>query len=585
MGSEYKRIILLKGLELINDYQFSIVKSLLAHDLGLTSNMQEEYNKVKIADLMEKKFPGAACVDKLIDLFKDMPPLKDIVKQLRNEKMKVAKKMKTTEETPKKKPQQARVGPTAFATTASSAQLCERAEGTTASQCRFAKCRHSGHLLRARQKRGKRFRDLNTLTSPPLYRRVRSQAGNATRAPWRTPIFRRLELFPSQRRGGSSRGLSASVNISPRGLSALPPLTHCPPLGDSRGHPGVSQDATFPKRKPVAKGTAAAKKNKGFQPQTLPACHSGASTAAALGFLPPPQTSSSAPSVSAFPEVPLPVHPLPGFVAPGDRPCCPSQASQLPGAKGLPLLRMVKGQHQAAPRGRVFQQGPLTVLVLKATEPFEYKSAEEGRSGMFHATVATPSQFFHVKVLNSNLKEKFTKENIITILDYYECKGILEINKTSSVYEANPFQSIVVPNSIIKRANETPKIDNLYKQASGTFVYGLFLLHEKKVNRKTTVYEIQDNTGIMEVLGTERWHNIKCDKGDKLRLFCFQLKTIDQKLKLTCGTHSFIQVIKARKSKKEPVGFDLKVEFDMMHSPPDHFMGFHSDLVKTEDFY
>lgn len=436
MGSEYKRIILLKGLELINDYQFSIVKSLLAHDLGLTSNMQEEYNKVKIADLMEKKFPGAACVDKLIDLFKDMPPLKDIVKQLRNEKMKVAKKMKTTEETPKKKPQQARVGPRALAPTTSSALLCERAEGTTASQ----------------------------------------------------------------------------------------------------------------KRKPVAKGTAAAKKNKGFQPQTLPVCHSGASTSAAVGFLPPPQTPSSAPFVSAFPE-------------------------------------MMKGQHQAAPRGRVLQQGPLTVLVLKATEPFEYESPEDGRSRMFHATVATPSQFFHVKVLNSNLKEKFTKENIITISDYYECKGILEINKTSSVYEADPFQLIVVPNSITKRANETPKIDNLYKQASGTFVYGLFLLHEKKVNRKTTVYEIQDNTGVMEVVGTERWHNIKCEKGDKLRLFCFQLKTIDQKLKLTCGTHSFIQVIKARKSKKEPVGFDLKVEFDLMHSPPDHFMGFHSDIVKTEDFY
>lgn len=56
------------------------------------------------------------------------------------------------------------------------------------------------------------------------------------------------------------------------------------------------------------------------------------------------------------------------------------------------------------------------------------------------------------------------------------------------------------------------------------------------------MYEIQDNTGTMEVVGTERWHNIKCEKGDKLRLFCFQLKTIDQKLKLTCGTHSFIQV-------------------------------------------
>lgn len=138
----------------------------------------------------------------------------------------------------------------------------------------------------------------------------------------------------------------------------------------------------------------------------------------------------------------------------------------------------MKAPHQAAPRGRVFQQGPLTVLVLKATEPFEYESLEEGKNRMFHATVATPTQFFHVKVLNSSLKEKFTKENIITILDYYECKGILEINKTSSVYDADPFQLIVVPNSIIKRASETPKIDNLYKQASGTFVYGLFLLHE-----------------------------------------------------------------------------------------------------------
>ncbi|XP_022346813.1 myeloid cell nuclear differentiation antigen-like [Enhydra lutris kenyoni] len=440
MGSDYKRIILLKGLEVINEYQFSIVKSLLAHDLGLTANMQEEYNKVKIADLMEKKFPGPACVDKLIDLFKDMPPLKDIVKQLRNEKMKVAKKTRT-EETPKKKKQQGGAGPMPVAATtsrSSSALMCQTQEGAAASQ----------------------------------------------------------------------------------------------------------------KRKTAAKGTAVAKKNKVAPPQTGPVCHLGGSTSAAASYLPQPQASASAPFFPAFPQ-----------------------------------NQMVKGPHQAAPRGRVLQQGPLTVLVLKAMEPFEYESPEEGKNRMFHATVATPTQFFHVKVLNSSLKEKFTKENIITILDYYECKGILEINKTSSVYEADPFQLIVVPNSIIKRANETPKIDNLYKQASGTFVYGLFLLHEKKVNRKTTVYEIQDNTGTMEVVGTERWHDIKCEKGDKLRLFCFQLKTIEQKLKLTCGSHSFIQVVKAKKSKKEPVNFDVKVEFDMMNSPLDQLMGFNSGLVKTEDFY
>lgn len=438
MGSDYKRIILLKGLEVISEYQFSIVKSLLARDLGLTANMQEEYNKVKIADLMEKKFPGPACVDKLIDLFKDMPPLKDIVKQLRNEKMKVAKKTRT-EQTPKKKKRQGGAGTApAAAPTSSSAPKCGTQEGAAASQ----------------------------------------------------------------------------------------------------------------KRKTAAKGTATTKKNKVAPPQTGPTCGLGGSASAAAAGPPQPRASTCAPFFPA-----------------------------------LPQNETVKAPHQAAPRGRVFQQGPLTVLVLKATEPFEYESPEEGKNRMFHATVATPTQFFHVKVLNSSLKEKFTKENIITILDYYECKGILEINKTSSVYDADPFQLIVVPNSIIKRASETPKIDNLYKQASGTFVYGLFLLHEKKVNRKTTVYEIQDNTGTMEVVGTERWHDIKCQRGDKLRLFCFQLKTIDQKLKLTCGTHSFIQVVKAKKSKKDPVNFDVKMEFDMMNSPLDQFMGFNSGLVKTEDFY
>lgn len=68
-----------------------------------------------------------------------------------------------------------------------------------------------------------------------------------------------------------------------------------------------------------------------------------------------------------------------------------------------------------------------------------------------------------------------------------------------------------------------------------------FLL-QKRVNVKNTIYEIRDNTGKMDVVGKGKWHNIGCKEGDKLRLFCFQLRTIDQKLKLTCGNHSFIQV-------------------------------------------
>lgn len=46
----------------------------------------------------------------------------------------------------------------------------------------------------------------------------------------------------------------------------------------------------------------------------------------------------------------------------------------------------------------------------------------------------------------------------------------------------------------------------------------------------------------MDVVGNGKWHNIKCEKGDKLRLFCFQLRTVNRKLKLVCGSHSFIKV-------------------------------------------
>ncbi|EPY85714.1 hypothetical protein CB1_000351024 [Camelus ferus] len=184
----------------------------------------------------------------------------------------------------------------------------------------------------------------------------------------------------------------------------------------------------------------------------------------------------------------------------------------------------------------------MTVMVLKATELFEYESPDKGKSTMFHATVVTASQFFQVKVLNANLKEKFIKQKVITISDYFECKGILEVNEASSVSEAGPDQKLEVPNSIIKRANETPKIDNLHKQASGTFVYGLFELHQKRVNVKNTIYEIQDKTGKMDVVGNGKWHDVQCKEGDKLRLFCFKLRTIDRKLKLACVDHSFIKV-------------------------------------------
>lgn len=94
MEKECKKILLLKGLQPLSDDQFSMVKSLLDTDLELTPKMKDDYTKVKIADLMQKKFRGITCVDKLLELLKDIEGLGDIVKTIRNERRKVMKKYK-----------------------------------------------------------------------------------------------------------------------------------------------------------------------------------------------------------------------------------------------------------------------------------------------------------------------------------------------------------------------------------------------------------------------------------------------------------------------------------------------------------
>lgn len=401
MANEYKKILLLKGLELMDEYHFIIIKSLLAYDLGLTTKMQEEYNRIKISDLMEKKFQGVACVDKLIELAKDMPPLKNLVNNLRKERSKVARKMKAQGVVLMKKINQEEVGLVAPAPTAR-----------------------------------------NTLTS---------EVGE------RIPVAQ--------------------------------------------------------KRKTLNKGKTEAKRIKVPQEQSEPPRPSGASTSAATDHPPLPHTSSSTPSNTSFAQ---------------------NQQTQ--------------AQCQVDSRRNVPQKDPVTVMVLKATAPFKYESPEHGKSTMFHATVASKTQYFHVKVFDISLKEKFIRKKVITISDYSECKGVMEIKEASSVSDFD--QNFEVPNRIIEIANKTPKISQLYKQASGTMVYGLFMVQKKSIHKKNTIYEIKDNTGSMDVVGNGKWHNIKCEKGDKLRLFCFQLRTVNRKLKLVCGSHSFIKVIKAKKNKE-----------------------------------
>ncbi|XP_012517305.1 PREDICTED: gamma-interferon-inducible protein 16-like [Propithecus coquereli] len=207
------------------------------------------------------------------------------------------------------------------------------------------------------------------------------------------------------------------------------------------------------------------------------------------------------------------------------------------------LLKQPKplANSQVTPRKTDLRKGPMVVMVLNAADPFAYESSEKETKAMFHATVATEKKFFHMKVFNINLKKKFTRKRNIIISDYLENDHLLEVNEASSVSEAGPDQKIEVPNNIKRRAKETLPIDIIKKQASGTIVYGLFMLHKKIVNKNNTIYEIQDNTGHMEVVGKRKCHDIPCEEGDKLQLFCFRLRKKKQTSKLISEIHSFIQ--------------------------------------------
>ncbi|KAM9686350.1 gamma-interferon-inducible protein 16 isoform 5-T10 [Trichechus inunguis] len=401
MVNEYKKIVLLKGLEVINEYQFNMIKSLLAHDLQLNKKAQHEYNRIQIADLMEDKFQGAACLDTLIELFQDIEDLKDLAKTLKREKIKVEKKIKL-KRTPVKNRKQETTSSATPAPTTSKAPTSERAEDTPAGQ----------------------------------------------------------------------------------------------------------------KRKSTTKENPGTKRNKASQEQNQTPCPSAASTSVTTGHPPPPQISSSTPSSTSLPEE--------------------------EGERGVASTTVQNQRSKAAARRSVLQKNPMTVMVLSATKPFEYESPEKGKNTMFHATVITESKYFQVKVFNTKLKQKFTRKKVITISNYFQYKGILEVNEASFVSEAGPDQKIDVSKNSIRKAKKTPNINTLHKEASGN-VYGLFTLHKKTVNKKNTIYEIQDRTGKMIVVGKGKCHDIKCEEGDKLQLFCFRLRKTDQGRKLTSENHSYIE--------------------------------------------
>ncbi|XP_025770925.1 pyrin and HIN domain-containing protein 1-like [Puma concolor] len=464
METECKRILLLKGLQPLNDDQFSMVKSLLDSDLGLTSKMKEDYTKVKIADMMHKKFRGILCVNKLLRLLKDIEGLEDTVKTIKNEKRKVMKKYKTQGLAPVKKRKQEASSTVESTSTANKAS------------------RPVDDTLVSKKRKTKTTSNNKSNKTQPTSEWVQLGQPSVTGA------------------------------LSPESFSQPPRILHQAPAAVS--------DQGSQKKKTQNTNTA---KSEMMQP-TLEWGQLGQ------------------PSVT-------------GALSPGSFSQPPWMPPSTPGSSFSTKKPRLKSVPTKASREEGLQTCAKEVMVLKATEPFAYDITDEERK-MFHATVVTESQFFRVKVFHVGLKDKFIPKRVITLADYIGRNGFLEVYDVSSVSDVSADRKMEVSSRLIQNANATPKIKELCSEEPGTFVSGAYQVHKKMVlDQCITLYEIQDDTGTMDVLVYGRLTKVNCEEGDKLTLICFELSGDPRQLRSV--THSFIKVIKPRKNKKQQLNPDL----------------------------
>ncbi|XP_028640465.1 gamma-interferon-inducible protein 16 isoform X2 [Grammomys surdaster] len=237
----------------------------------------------------------------------------------------------------------------------------------------------------------------------------------------------------------------------------------------------------------------------------------------------------------------------------------PRSFSAIPVSPATPLKKpRLKNVPKQPSEEDGYQQGSKQVMVLKATDPFTYDMRQDKR--MFHATVATETEYFRVKVFDIALRKKFTPKKVIVISNYTGYNGFLEIYRASCVSEVNGDNVMNVPYSLIKRANATPKINTLCTPRGRTFVNGIFTVYMKTVKSEFIYYGIEDKTGRMEVVVYGQFANMYCEPGDKLQLVCFELSYSLDKWQLRSERHSYMQVIQARQRDHEPPNLHAVIE-------------------------
>uniref|UniRef100_A0A673TQS9 Interferon gamma inducible protein 16 n=1 Tax=Suricata suricatta TaxID=37032 RepID=A0A673TQS9_SURSU len=618
MEKECKKILLLKGLQPLNDDQFSMVKSLMDSDLGLTPKMKEEYTKVKIADLMQKKFRGITCVEKLLELLKDIEGLEDTVKTIKNERRKVMKKYKVQGPAPMRRRWQEASSTSESPSTVNEAS--ESVDDTLATQKRKAQAKKPAQPVMMPPTQGWGQSGKPSVTgalspgsipqSPPptsscssSTKKRKAQTIKPTQSVMMPPTQGWGQLGQPSVTGTLSPqmppptpGCSSSTKkkkaqtIKPAQPVMMPPMQGWGQLGQP-SVTGALSPGSIPQSPPPTPGCSSSTKGeesyfqkkktqsiKTEKPERmLPTQGWGqlgqpSVTGALSPQMPPPTpgcSSSTKGAESYFQikkiptvkteksEMMLPTQgwgqlgqpSVTGALSPGSFPQSPQMPPPTPGCSSSIKKPRLKAVPTKASREEGLQTGAKEVMVLKATEPFAY-DITGGEREMFHATVVTESQFFQVKVFHVSLKEKFIPKRVIIISDYIGRNGFLEVYNVSSVSDVNPDRKMDVSSRLIQNANATPKIKDLHLEEPGIFVNGVYQVHKKRVlNECIILYEIQDNTGTMDVMVYGRLTKVNCEEGDKLTLICFELSGPPRQLRSV--THSFIKVIKPRKIKKE----------------------------------
>lgn len=476
--------------------------------------MQDEYDRVKIADLMEMKFRGPACVDKLIELVRDIDEIKDLANSLRKEKLKAIRRKKVKGATPVENQ-----GTSSLAQSTSTANEASGSESVKDTPVKRKKTTETSESKRMKLTKEESQLPGSSVTSTESTKGLLQTPQMPSPKPSSSSLTKKKSDTATTPKDLKRKMISCNQSQLP-GTSAT---SLCPTVSSGQMTPIVLP-------KPFSNFSSKKEEN---------ACLSTGKIEDITTRTADPRMKLSLEQSQLLQIPTCSVMPTKNCLqTPQKLPPTTSSGS----STKKPRLKSVPKE---ASREEGLQRGPKEVMVLKATEPFIY-DVTRGKM-MFHATVATESRFFQVKIFNVALKEKFIPNKVIAISDYIGRNGFLEVFSVFSVSDVNPDRKMEISKSLIQKAKATPKISHLYLQRLGTFVNGVFVVHKKWAYSEFIYYEIRDDTGVMEVVVYgQRLTSINCEEGDRLTLVCFQLAESGAKRQLRSVIHSYIKVTKVK---------------------------------------